>query len=74
MTPEKNEYLDQKAQEWLKNQDGCCFCHISPPCSWCVDGYNLSLAEFLLVANDEYDGPIDPHEAYDRAMGVIGDF
>ena len=75
MTPDRNKYLDEKAQEWLDNQDGGCNCpNGNPPCSWCVGGYSLSLAEFLLVANDEYTGHDDPHEAYDRAMGVLGDY
>lgn len=71
MTKDLSDYLDEQAQEWFSGQDGCCSCHINPPCSWCTSNYSLSLAEYLEYALEEYE---DPHGNYDRAMGVIGDF
>jgi hypothetical protein len=78
MDKEKSRFIDKKAQEWFDNQDGCCSCHVNPPCGWCVDGYSLPLAEYLQLAVEDEFGPQDsmwyiedepnPHEDFDRAM------
>ena len=45
-----------------------CFCHIDPPCSFCVNGFSLPLDEYLDTFDFEEETPED---AYDRAMTVL---
>ena len=54
-----------------------CSCHISTPCSFCVDGYSLPMDEYLELL--ELDGEFEPEvdevdevvDAYERAMRGI---
>lgn len=68
---------DQFEEEWLDAQDHCCSCHVAPPCSFCVNGYSLSMEEFVELKMEEVLGPdIDAEyervdtaaDNYDRAM------
>jgi hypothetical protein len=55
---------------WEDGQSRGCYCHLGhPPCSYCLDGFNLELEEYLDLCHgygpEEEDNPAD---AYDRAM------
>lgn len=69
-----DDFCDEKSIEWHDGQDGCCSCHILPPCSFCESGFSLPLAEYLELALEcEYgvdyaSTPTTPHDDYDRAM------
>ena len=78
----KDEFIDEKSAEWFDAQDQGCGCPGgNPPCSWCVSGYSLSLAEYLQYEVEAEFGPQDqqwfektpssPHEDYDIAMKEI---
>jgi len=74
---EVDAFIDVVSADWFSAQDQCCSCHNNPPCSWCVSGYGLPLAEFLSNALEEQFGPLEernPHSDFDRAMRVLGDF
>lgn len=65
---------DVKTQEeaeelWIEaNFDRCCSCHINPPCSFCVDGFSLTLEEYLEQFEFEPEEAANPYEDFDRAM------
>ncbi len=67
--------IDELTDRWMDaTAHHCCSCHISAPCGFCVDGYSLSLEEFLGVHGydpAEQDPTETATEAYDRAMKSI---
>ena len=64
---------DEAAELWLEAQyEGCCSCHIAPPCPFCVEGFSLDLEEYLeLYVDWEEDEQYNAVEAYERAMRGI---
>jgi hypothetical protein len=56
--------------------DDSCYCHIDPPCGFCLKGYSLSLTEYLNFYEKEISdggkkGQSSPESDYDRAMRGI---
>lgn len=78
ITDEIDEFINEISDDWYSNRDGSCNCPAgNPPCSWCVGGYSLPLAEFIALAVEAQFGPLEernPHSDFDRAMRVLGDF
>lgn len=37
------------------DRDGCCSCHISPPCGWCVHGPEIRCNECDSCVDDDID-------------------
>jgi hypothetical protein len=37
------------------HENSCCSCHISPPCGFCVNGFSLSLEEYLVTLGFDND-------------------
>ena len=67
--------VDELTDKWMDaTAHYCCSCHNHPPCDFCVDGYSLSLEEFLSVhGHDPAEAePVESAtEAYDRTMKSI---
>lgn len=68
-----NNYITEKIDDWkVANMTHCCSCHMNPPCSFCVDGFSLSLTEYIEIHTDvwrtEIWGGEDRYADYNRAM------
>jgi hypothetical protein len=73
----KDDLVIELEAEWIvaNNNDGCnCSAMSMPPCSFCTDGYSVSMEEFVELRLLE-EGMIEPskpsntaHDDYDRAM------
>ena len=70
-----DEYIDERTAEWHDAQiNSCCSCHKFPPCDHCVEGFSLTLAEFVeqcVLDYEDHHGwkQSEPtHDRYDRAM------
>lgn len=43
-----NSPAEEARYAWrCANSDRCCSCHISPPCSFCEEGFSLSEEEYV---------------------------
>jgi len=71
----KDDIIEDLQLEWIEaNDESGCNCPAGhPPCSFCTDGYSVTMEEF--VENrlaEEYgitpDQPNTTHDDYDRAM------
>jgi len=61
---------EEAREEWTVAQiSRCCSCHISAPCSFCVDGFSLDLDEYLELYAEQKE--TDAIDAYDRAMAIL---
>lgn len=65
---------EEAEERWIQaNADWCCSCHICPPCSFCIEGFSLSLEEYLDLHfyGEDYTREQDYESDYDRAMRGI---
>ena len=73
------DFLDERIEEYhtanVLNSCGCGNPNSRPPCDFCLNGYSLTLAEYIEICTQEYNDTygnivdvIDPHEQFDRAI------
>lgn len=68
--PYEPQTADDAIAAWVEAQEYSCSCHIHPPCSHCVNGYSLTLEEYLeLYGFSEEEANIEA--AYDDAMSIL---
>jgi hypothetical protein len=70
---DKQTFIDTKTEEWdyANDYSGCNCPNGHPPCSYCVDGYSLSLDEYLDLALEyefERQQPAPSNDNFDYAM------
>lgn len=74
----KEEYIEELKDEWASGNSGddscrCSTLGIHAPCSFCENGFNCTLEEYIEYGLDAWDG-IEKENAesdYDRAMEII---